>query len=65
MEWQVVAELSKGKLLTERMHATPNPAIEILQHLADGTEIKVVWSYLQKSDVAKLVTVHYLKARLR
>lgn len=27
--------------------------------LADGTEFKAVWSYLQQSGVAKLVTVHF------
>lgn len=27
--------------------------------LPDGTEFKAVWSHLQQSGVAKLVTVHF------
>jgi hypothetical protein len=59
MEWQVVESLGDGKLLKERPRAKPNPAIEVDQMLPDGTEIKAVWSFLKKSGVAKLVTVHY------
>src|SRR5437016_3507997 len=59
LEWQVVAELAKGKLLTERPRDKPNPAIEVREILPDGTECKVVWSHLRQSDVAKLVTVHF------
>ena len=61
LEWQVVAGLDDGKLLIERPGARPNPAIEVSELLPDGTEIKAVWSYLQKSGVAKLVTVHFLE----
>ncbi len=59
MEWQAVAGLDDGKLLTERPNASPNPAIEVLETLPDGTEFKAVWSFLRVSQVAKLVTVHY------
>ena len=59
MEWQVVAGLEEGKLITERPNAIPNPAVEIRESLPDGTEFKAVWSYLQESDVTKLVTVHF------
>ena len=59
MEWQVVAGLEDGTLIAERPEATPNPAIEVREMLSDGTEVKVVWSYLQQSGVAKLVTVRF------
>ena len=59
MEWQAVAGLHDGSLLTERPDATPNPTIEVREELPDGTEIKAVWSRLRHSGVAKLVTVHY------
>jgi len=59
IEWQVVAGLADGKLMTERPDATPNPNIEVRESLPDGTEFKAVWSHLRQSDVAKLVTVHF------
>jgi len=59
MEWQAVAGFDGGKLITERPRAKPNPAIEMLETLPDGTEFKAVWSYLRTSGVAKLVTVHF------
>jgi hypothetical protein len=59
MEWQVVAGLEDGELIAARPDATPNPAIEVRESLPDGTEVKVVWSLLRQSGVAKLVTVHF------
>ena len=59
MEWQVVAALADGELLTERPDASPNPAVEVLGALPDGTEFKAVWSHLRQSGVAKLVTAHF------
>ena len=59
LEWQAVAGLRDGTLITERPRARPNPAIEVEEVLPDGTECKAVWSYLRESDVAKLVTVHF------
>lgn len=59
MEWQVVAGLDEGKLIVERPDASPNPAVEVLESLPDGTDFKAVRSYLQQSDVTKLVTVHF------
>ena len=59
MEWQAVAGLAEGVLLAERPHATPNPVVEVREFLPDGTEFKAVWSYLRRSGVAKLVTVHF------
>lgn len=59
MEWQLVAGLEDGELIVERPDAEPNPAIEVRESLPDGAEIKVVWSLLRQSGVAKLVTVHF------
>ena len=60
MEWQAVSGLDDGELLAERPNASPNPIVEVRQTLPDGTEYKAVWSYLKRSGVAKLVTVHFL-----
>jgi hypothetical protein len=59
MEWQVVAGLEDGELISERPDAMPNPAVEVLETLPDGTQFKAVWSHLRQSGVAKLVTVHF------
>ena len=59
LEWQVVVGLEEGKLMEERPDATPNPAIEVLQLLPDGTEVKAVWSHLWRTGVAKRLTVHF------
>ena len=59
MEWQVVAGVADAELIAERLEAEPNPAVELLESLPDGTDIKAVWSYLRQSGVAKLVTVHF------
>ncbi len=58
LEWQAVAALEEGILLMECPDAEPNPAVEVRESLPDGTEFKAVWSYLPRSGVAKLVTVH-------
>ncbi len=59
LEWQAVLGLEDGRLLVERPNDKPNPAIEVRERLPDGTEFKAVWSYLRRSGVAKLVTVHF------
>lgn len=59
MEWQAVAGLEDGQLILEKYNAQPNPAVDVNEVLPDGTEFKAVWSYLAKSGVAKLVTVHF------
>jgi hypothetical protein len=61
MAWQAVTGLADGTLLVERPHAVPNPAVEVEELLPDGTEFKAVWSYLRRSGVAKLVTVHFFE----
>jgi hypothetical protein len=57
--WQILAGLPDGKLLAERPSASPNPAVEVEQTLADGTAVKTVWSWLADDEQAKLVTVHF------
>jgi hypothetical protein len=59
MEWQAIVGLEDGELLTERPDAIPNPAVEVRELLPDGMEFKSVWSHLERSGVAKLVTVHF------
>ena len=59
LEWQVVDGIANGSLIAEQPNAQPNPAVEVRQSLADGTDVKAVWSHLVSEDVAKLVTVHY------
>ncbi len=59
LEWQLVEGMEHATLLAEFPGATPNPAIEAWEALADGVEVKVVWSHLVGADVAKLVTVHF------
>jgi len=61
LEWQVVFGLENGELLHERPNGKPNPVIEVQETLPDGTEFMVVWSYLSRSGVAKLVTVHFFR----
>lgn len=60
LEWQVVDGLDEAQLIAERPNATPNPAVETRQWLADGTQVQVVWSHLAAADLAKLVTVYFL-----
>jgi Domain of unknown function (DUF4258) len=59
LEWQAVVGLEDGELIIERPEATPNPIVEVLETLPDGTDFKAVWSHLRQSDAAKLVTVHF------
>jgi hypothetical protein len=59
MEWQAVAALENGELITEKTRSKPNPTVEVRETLPDGTEFKAVWSLLRQSGVAKLVTVHF------
>jgi hypothetical protein len=59
LEWQAVAGLEEGVLIMERPDAEPNPAVEVQESLPGGIEFKAVWSYLPRSGVAKLVTVHF------
>jgi len=59
LEWQILAEMEDARLLTERPNAKPNAAVEFQLQLADGIDVKAVWSWLRGINVAKLVTVHF------
>ena len=59
MEWQAVAGIEDGELMAERLNSRPNPTVEVREFLPDGTDFKAVWSHLGRSQVAKLVTVHF------
>ena len=59
LEWQLVDGIEHATLLEERPKSLPNPSAELLQVLADGTDIKAVWSHVIFVDLAKLVTVHF------
>ncbi|WP_146448038.1 DUF4258 domain-containing protein [Bythopirellula polymerisocia] len=61
MEWQAVAGLQDGELITEQPSRKPNPAVEVRETLPDGTEFKAVWSHLREASVAKLVTIHFFE----
>jgi hypothetical protein len=57
--WQAVAASVDGKLLVERLDATPNATAELEILLADGVAAKAVWAWLADDATAKLVTVHF------
>ena len=59
LEWQIVDGIEEGRLVSERPHDLPNPAVEVEQALADGTQVKAVWSHIARANLAKLVTVHF------
>lgn len=59
LEWQIVDGLESGRLLLERPGDLPNPAVEVEETLADGTQVKAVWSHIARANLAKLVTAHF------
>lgn len=59
LEWQIVDGIDEAILLAEHLDDRPNPAVETRQVLADGTDVKAVWSHIVSADIAKLVTVHF------
>jgi hypothetical protein len=61
MEWQAVVGVADVELMAERPEAEPNPTVEVREVLPDGIEFKAVWSWLRRSDAAKLVTVHFFE----
>jgi hypothetical protein len=58
--WQILAGLDGANLLSERPGDKPHPSVEVLLNLADGTPVKVVWSWVDFNGVAILVTVHFI-----
>jgi hypothetical protein len=57
--WQLAAGISDAILIRERLRSKPNPSIVIAQHLVDGSEVEVIWSWLASSKKALLVTVYF------
>jgi len=57
--WQVISGIEDATILDERPKAEPNPTVELEQRLADGTPVKVIWSWLNSIRTAKLITVHF------
>jgi hypothetical protein len=46
-------------LLEERPLDRPNPSVVVREWLADGSEVRAVWSWLKQSRRAQLVTVYW------
>ena len=65
LEWQVVDGIEDGSLIAERPNAEPNPAVEVRQSLAEGSEVKAVWSHVVSADVAKLIAPSPLDTPVR
>ena len=59
LEWQAVDGIETGTLLSERLDTLPHPTVEVRETLADGTEVKAVWSYIASANITKLVTIHF------
>jgi uroporphyrinogen-III synthase len=59
LEWQVVDGIGSARLIVERPLDRPNPSVMVMQLLADGSDVTVVWSHITAIDVAKLVTVYF------
>ncbi len=57
--WQLVCGLESSKLLRERASSHPNPSIVVRTELVDGTEVEVIWSWLETTQEAQLVTVYF------
>jgi hypothetical protein len=57
--WQIIDGIDNARLLRERPASKPNPSVVLEQILADGTTVEVVWSWLERSRRAKLVTVYF------
>jgi hypothetical protein len=57
--WQLVVGLEDAKLVRERPRSHPNPSIVVLTSLEDGSEVEVIWSWLEETQRAKLVTVYF------
>lgn len=61
MEWQVVIAIEAAIFVDENWESLPNPTVRVRELLPDGTEVLAVWAYLQRSQLAKLVTVYYVQ----
>jgi len=57
-DWQIVTALEDADLVRERPRSKPNPSVVVRQVLEDGTEVEAIWSWLARTNEAKLVTVY-------
>lgn len=57
--WQLVSGLDTSVLIRERPGSQPNPSIIVRTELVDGTEVEVIWSWLETTQKAQLVTVYF------
>jgi len=57
--WQVVAGLETAVLLRERPRSQPHPSVVVRTELIDGSEVEVIWSWLEESQKAQLVTIYF------
>jgi hypothetical protein len=57
--WQVEAGLKSAGVEEVRPDDEPNPSIVVEEFLPDGTPVTVIWSWLESSNQAKLVTVYF------
>ena len=58
-DWQIVSGLREAELVRERTRSKPNPSVVVRQFLPDGSEVEVIWSWLERDNKAKLVTVFF------
>lgn len=57
--WQLVAGLEDSTPVRERPRSRPNPSVIVSTPLADGSEVDVIWAWLEESQRAVLVTVYF------
>jgi hypothetical protein len=57
--WQLVTGLDNSMLLRERPRSHPNPSVVVRTDLVDGSEVEVIWAWLEETQRAKLVTVYF------
>jgi hypothetical protein len=57
--WQLVVGLENSVLLRERPRSKPNPSVVVQSSLADGSDVEVIWAWLDDTQRAKLVTVYF------
>jgi len=51
--------LADRQRLRECRVSKPHPSVVVRQMLPDGTEVEVIWSWLERDNKAKLVTVFF------
>jgi hypothetical protein len=57
--WQLVVGLDQSRLIRERPRSHPNPSVVVRSELVDGSEVEVIWAWLEDTQRAKLVTVYF------